>query len=65
LDADRDFQAALEGRILDAEAKGVVLKQGDQPTADSGRDVVAQALIECLRQPDATNQVLQPPTPKP
>eukprot|EP00802_Teleaulax_amphioxeia_P021681 Tamp_22056.p1 GENE.Tamp_22056~~Tamp_22056.p1 ORF type:complete len:368 (+),score=106.15 Tamp_22056:3-1106(+) len=57
-DTNRDFQVALEDRIFDADVKGLVLKEGDQPSGNTGRDVCAQALIECLRQPDAANKVL-------
>ena len=53
-----DFAAALDERIFDAEVKGVVLKEGDQPSLNTGRDVAAQCLVECLRQPDAANKVL-------
>jgi len=57
-DTNRDFQTALEERIFDADIKGAVLKEGDQPNGKTGRDVAAQCLIECLRQPDAANKVL-------
>jgi len=56
-DTNIDFQTALEERIFDADVKGAVLKQGDQPNGKTGRDVAAQCLIECLRQPDAANKV--------
>ena len=58
-DSNRDFAAALEERIFDADVEGLVLKEGDAEVGGkTGRDVAAQAAIECLRQPDAANKVL-------
>jgi len=57
-DTNRDFSQALEDRIFDAEAKGCVLKSGDQDSGKVTRDAVAQLLVECLARPDAANKVM-------
>jgi len=58
-DSNRDFAQALEDRIYDSEAQGCLLKEGDLPEGGKiTRDVAAQALVECLARPDATNKVM-------
>eukprot|EP00960_Hanusia_phi_P031459 749300-Hanusia_phi.AAC.7 len=58
-DTNKDFEQALNDRIFDAEeARGISLKLKDQSSADSGRDVVAQCLVQCLTRADTANKVL-------
>lgn len=57
-DTNKDFEQALQDRIFDAEVSGLLLRQGDQTDADTGRDILAQALVECAWRSDAANKVL-------
>ena len=58
-DTNKDFEQALNDRIFDAEeARGISLKRRDQNSADTGRDVVAQCLVQCLTRADTANKIL-------